>query len=96
MDATVGERANGRAVVAGASGDCGGSAVDVWMGGGLWVVVVGLDATSGAKLERLVRTRWDLEVASSGAGPGALLVGSHRGHRHGIPFRCAQLASSGQ
>ena len=31
-DATVGERANGRAVVAGASGDRGGSAVDVWMG----------------------------------------------------------------
>ena len=32
VDATVGERANGRAVVAGASGDRGGSAVDVWMG----------------------------------------------------------------
>ena len=36
VDATVGERANGRVVVAGASGDRGGSAVDVWMGGGLW------------------------------------------------------------
>ena len=36
VDATVGERANGRVVVAGASGDRGGSAVDVWMVGGLW------------------------------------------------------------
>ena len=36
VDATVGERANGRVVVAGASGDRGGLAVDVWMGGGLW------------------------------------------------------------
>ena len=36
VDATVGERANGRAVGSGASGDCGGSAVDVVMVGGLW------------------------------------------------------------
>ena len=36
VDATVGERANGCAVGAGTSGDCGGSAVDVVMVGGLW------------------------------------------------------------
>ena len=36
VDATVGERANGCAVGAGASGDCGGAAVDVVMVGGLW------------------------------------------------------------
>ena len=36
VDATVGERANGCAVGAGASGDFGGSAVDVVMVGGLW------------------------------------------------------------
>ena len=31
-----GERVDGRVVDAGASGDCGGSAVDVGMVGGLW------------------------------------------------------------
>ena len=36
VDATVGERVDGCAVDAGASGDCGSSAVDVVMGGGLW------------------------------------------------------------
>ena len=36
VDATVGERVDGCAVDAGASGDCGGSAVDVVMVGGLW------------------------------------------------------------
>ena len=42
---------------------------------------------AGAKIERLVRTRRGLEVASSGTGSGALLAGSRRGQRHGVPFR---------
>ena len=36
VDATVGERVDGCAVDTGASGYCGGSAVDAVMGGGLW------------------------------------------------------------
>ena len=36
VDTTAGKRVDGRVVDAGTSGDCGGSAVDVAMVGGLW------------------------------------------------------------